>query len=86
MTDYQPISCDIHDYVEIACLYRFEVELILANGETVRGHAQTTRSVKGLHEYLIIDSGRKTIEVDLASITSMRACDNNPHFDLVRFC
>ena len=35
------ISCDLHDYIEIACMYHFSIELTLKNGECVSGVADT---------------------------------------------
>ncbi|HNP37451.1 MAG TPA: Rho-binding antiterminator [Woeseiaceae bacterium] len=40
---YQPIECDDHDFVEIACLDAYEVELVTDDGP-VTGIAETTRT------------------------------------------
>lgn len=35
------LSCDLHDHIEIACMYHFSVELILKSGECIAGVANT---------------------------------------------
>ena len=32
MDSYRPIACDLHDYLEIACLYRYRLLLELEDG------------------------------------------------------
>ncbi|MFU5691769.1 Rho-binding antiterminator, partial [Pseudomonas aeruginosa] len=32
MDSYHPIACDLHDYLEIACLYRYRLLLELEDG------------------------------------------------------
>jgi Rho-binding antiterminator len=36
------ISCEHYDYIEIACLYAYEIEIQLKSGETISGVAKTT--------------------------------------------
>jgi Rho-binding antiterminator len=50
------ISCDDYDYLEIACLYAYEVKLQLKSGETVEGKAITTGINEHKQEYLLIES------------------------------
>ena len=85
MNTYTPIACHIHDYIEIACLYHFEIELTLRDGDTVAGRARTTRVGADHHEYLVLIQQGFEREVDLAEISSMRAISDNPHFDSVDF-
>lgn len=37
------LDCDKHDYVEIVCLYRYPLRLILSNGTVLSGTAVDTR-------------------------------------------
>ena len=37
MEPYRPISCDLHDHLEIACLRRLRLRVELADGTQVHG-------------------------------------------------
>lgn len=57
MDSYRPIACDLHDYLEIACLYRYRLLLELEDGVRFEAEARTThtRAVRpggGKEEYL----------------------------------
>ncbi|MNZ96910.1 Rho-binding antiterminator [compost metagenome] len=56
MEVYRPLHCDLHDYVEIACLYRYWLRIELRDGLTFEAEAFTThtrRTTEGaLEEYL----------------------------------
>ena len=78
------LKCDLHDYLEIACLYKFKVELILKNKSKIQGIPITTMVVEKI-EYLELNSGDKFQTVALLELSSIRATDKNPHFDVVRF-
>ena len=79
------IKCAIHDYIEIACLYHYRIELALLNGDITRGRAETTQTRSDKKEYLVLktDSGEQHIEMD--SIKSMQALTRNPHFEKINF-
>ena len=80
------ISCALHDYIEIACLYGYPVELLLRDGSSHQGNAKTTRTGDNRREYLVIDQGADGLrEIDLESLQQMRALSPNPHFDKVDF-
>jgi Rho-binding antiterminator len=78
------LKCDLHDYLEIACLYKFEVELILKEDTKILGIPITIKTNEKT-EYLDINSCGKLITVPVLSLKSMRACKENPHFCLVKF-
>lgn len=52
----KPIACDLHDYLEIACLYGYRVKLTLKDGRVVEGKAVDTVTAADKHEYLALDS------------------------------
>ncbi|WP_025823330.1 Rho-binding antiterminator [Shewanella marina] len=81
------ISCDRHDYIEIACLYRLHIELSLLDGSKIEGIANTTitKTVAGAkQEYLILGVNGEAHEVALEQIKTMRAIETNPHFDVIQ--
>ncbi|AVK05217.1 MULTISPECIES: Rho-binding antiterminator [Pseudomonas aeruginosa group] len=42
MDGYRPIACDLHDYLEIACLYRYRLRLELDGDLCFEAEARTT--------------------------------------------
>ncbi|WP_041689742.1 Rho-binding antiterminator [Enterobacter sp. 638] len=55
MINYQPINCNLHDYLEIACLYRYWLRIELNDGACFDGKAMTTRTTAEREEYLEIE-------------------------------
>ncbi len=51
---YTPIACGDFDYLEIACMDNYDVELVMHN-EHVRGRAITTNNDK-TGEFLVIET------------------------------
>ena len=74
------INCEIHDVLELACLYRIKVQLSLKDKTSIIGIANTTRTAKDKHEYLVLEQDGSTIDVDMDKIKTMRALTKNPHF------
>ncbi len=52
MSDYVPIACGDYDYLEIACMDQYEVDLEIASGSK-RGIAKRLETLSG-EEYLWI--------------------------------
>lgn len=77
------MSCDQHDYVEIACLYRYVVKLTLKSGEEVTGIALDTRRNAQRQECIAINNIDNLIALD--AVATMEVLVENPHFKLVRF-
>ena len=49
----QILSCDLHDYLEIACMYSMPITLTLKDGTEHIGVATTIKSNRTLGEYLV---------------------------------
>ncbi len=79
------ISCANHDYIEIACMYRFEVRLVLENGRVAQGKAFQTVLNENKEECLVLEtkSGNKLIVLE--QVVSIEAVTDNPHFGKVSF-
>ena len=84
MTDYVPISCHLHDHVELACLRRYRVR-IGTRDEVVVGTAMTTRTDPHKQEWLVLarDGGRSELRLD--RILSLEPLDANAAFAQIRF-
>lgn len=84
------ISCDKHDYIEIACLYRLEVKLFLKNGpvkngQIVQGVAFNTTYSKNREECVVLNTGKGNETIVLEQIASLEAVTKNPHFEKIDF-
>jgi len=77
------IRCDIHDYIEIACLYKIEISLTLTSGEEVTGVASTTIIDARKQECIVIERGDESASIVLDTIKTMTAVTANPHFTSV---
>lgn len=78
MAAYRPLQCDLHDFLEIACLYRYWLRVELRDGPTFDAQAFTTHtrrnSQEGLEEYLEVrvDDASREIRLDrLHAITPL---------------
>jgi len=79
------LSCELHDYIEIACLYGFEIKLELRNDDIIRGIAKTTETSPDKREWLVLVIESQNQKFDLSDILSMEAITINNHFNKVLF-
>jgi Rho-binding antiterminator len=79
------VSCQLHDYIEIACLYGFRIRLLLNDGSSQQGRAITTQTTTDKREWLMIDQPSGPARIELNQIKTMQALDLNSHFDLIEF-
>lgn len=81
------LSCDLHDYLEIACMYGYQVELKLKNGLTFCGKPITTGINKQRVEYLLFEVAA-SIEREkllLCDLSSMQVITKNAKFKNISF-
>lgn len=79
------ISCANHDYIEIACMYRFEIRLVLKNGQVEQGKAFQTTLNKNKEECLVLETQAANKLIVLEQVVSIEAVTENPHFGKVDF-
>jgi Rho-binding antiterminator len=84
-TRLKMISCQTHDYIEIACLYGFQIRLQLTDGSTLQGKAITTETSSDKREWLILQQSTGKIQIDLMQIKSMQSLTPNSHFEQINF-
>lgn len=83
MRTYKPLDCDLHDYLEIACLYGYALDIELTDGQRLTARAITTRTSPTREEFLEVETadGRQDIRLDrLLAITPQ---DKNARFGRV---
>ena len=79
------ISCELHDYLEIACMYGYRVRLTIKNHQTIEGKAVDTVTTAEKREYLVIDNGYDKHEVELNQLVKMEVLTPNAKFKKVSF-
>jgi Rho-binding antiterminator len=79
------ISCPQYDYIEIACLYKFPLEIQLINGTTLIGVAFDTKINQEGQECLILKCEHEEQLVIMKDIKTLKATMNNPHFNVIEF-
>jgi len=77
------ISCELHDFVEVACMYGYQLRLILKDGETVEGRAVDIVS-ENQQELLVIDNDARQ-QIDLMTLAKMQVLTPNAKFSEVVF-
>jgi Rho-binding antiterminator len=85
----QPIiSCDLHDYLEVACMYGYQVQLTLNDQQIIEGKAIDTMTTEDKREFLVIDidhgHGPKK-QIELNQIRKMQVLTPNAKFSEVTF-
>ncbi len=82
-----PIKCEIYDYIEIICLYRYMVKLTLTDGTHIQGQFDRTLYVsrnQQKHEAIAgINQQQQAIEVILTDITSIDVLSQNASFSYI---
>ncbi|WP_445765878.1 Rho-binding antiterminator [Rheinheimera sp.] len=79
------LKCDLHDYIEIVCLYHYPLKLTLSSGAVLTGTALTTRYNNQRQECLVIKQNDNEQQVVLEDIALLEVTVQNPHLQQVRF-
>lgn len=82
MKAYQPLPCDLYDYLEIACLYGYRLHLELLDGSTLKAQAQTTRT-SNTDEWLVLQSDSGPLEIRLDQLLAITPLDEHARFDRI---
>ncbi|WP_068547707.1 Rho-binding antiterminator [Thalassotalea crassostreae] len=79
------ISCEQHDYVEIACMYNYLIKLTLKSGDEITGIAVDVKRNTSREECIKIKVNNSEQLCVLDSVSKMEALADNPHFKVVSF-
>ena len=74
MKPYRPLNCDLHDFLEIACMHGYRLQVDPLEGSSFVARALDTRTAPSKEEFLVLqnDSGRQEIRLDhLLAITPL---------------
>lgn len=79
------LKCDLHDYLEIACMFKLNVELTLKDTSKVIGLPITTTIDSERNECLVVLLNKQQKLIPTNLIHQMRALVANQHFDIIEF-
>jgi Rho-binding antiterminator len=77
------ISCYLHDYLEIACLYGYQVKVSLNGCENIEGKALDLQTIDK-REYLLIE-GKTPHRIELNQLKKLQVLTPNAKFTEVNF-
>ena len=84
MPDSALISCALHDYIEISCLYGYQLKLLLNNQQIIAGKAIDILTDPEKKEYLLLESDQQ-IKIELAEIKQLQVLTPGAKFHTVSF-
>ncbi|GJA55604.1 hypothetical protein KAM348_30270 [Aeromonas caviae] len=67
MADYQPVSCDLYDWLEIAASWQLPVTITDRAGRTWTDRIRTIEASGGV-EYLLLERAERLSLADLATL------------------
>lgn len=81
--DYTPIQCQLYDFIEIACMKHYTLEIELLDNEKITAKALTTL-IKDKQEFLIISNEqREEQSLRLDTIKAITPLNENAEFKRV---
>ena len=80
MNAYQPLNCDLHDYLEIACMHRYSLQIEMIDGQSFAARALTTRTAPSKEEFLVLQNDNGQLEVRLDQLLAITPLDPNASF------
>jgi len=79
MNAYQPLNCDLHDYLEIACMHGYALQVQLIDDQCFAARALTTRTRNG-QEFLVLQRDAAPFEVRLDQLLAITPTDSGASF------
>ncbi|MDX7858451.1 Rho-binding antiterminator [Aeromonas caviae] len=70
MADYQPISCDLYDWLEIAASWQLPVTITDRDGRTWADRIRTIEASDGV-EYLLLERAERAERLSLADLATL---------------
>ena len=80
---YQPLDCDLHDLLEIACLYRYLVRVELVDGGGFEARALTTHTSAEKEEFFVLELEDDRCEVRLDRLQAITPLEPGARFGRV---
>jgi Rho-binding antiterminator len=85
MNEYRPMNCDQHDFLEIACMHGYQLDIELKDGARLAARALNTRTSSDKEEFLIVEAAGGQQEIRLDQLLAITPQDANAQFGRVEF-
>ncbi|MGK9003459.1 Rho-binding antiterminator [Citrobacter europaeus] len=85
MEKYHPIDCDLHDYLEIACMYHYLLRIELTDSTCFDAKALTTCTTADKEEFLLVELHENEQKIRLDCLSSITALTPGASFSTVKF-
>lgn len=82
---YRPIHCDLHDHVELACIYRYRIRVATNDARIITGTAITTRTDRAKQEWLLVEEEGGETSIRLDRIRSIEPLTPGARFSKIQF-
>jgi Rho-binding antiterminator len=82
---YRPISCELHDHLEIACLHRYRLLIELTDGRQFEARALDTDTAASKEEFLVVAHEDITERLRLDHLLAITPLDAHARYGRVRF-
>ncbi|MCC6915928.1 Rho-binding antiterminator [Nitrosomonas sp.] len=79
------IPCDLHDYIEVACMYGYQVRLILKDQSVIEGKTKDVLTDPEKREFLLLETGSGPQQVELIALDKLLVLTPNARFSEVDF-
>ncbi len=79
------ISCELHDFVEVACMYTYQLKLILKNEQILEGKALDIINSADKKECLVLETNGEKQHIELTQLAKMEVSTPNAKFKEVIF-
>jgi Rho-binding antiterminator len=78
------ISCDLHDHIEVICMYGYRIRLELKDQQIIEGTAVDIITSPEKREYLLINNGQEQ-QIELTQLAKMAVLTPNARFKEIIF-
>ncbi len=78
------ISCDLHDHIEVVCMYGYRVRLELKDQQIIEGKAIDIITSPEKCEYLLIKNEQEQ-QIELAQLAKLQVLTPNARFKEINF-
>lgn len=85
MKSYQPLNCDLHDFLEIACMRGYLLDVDLIDGQRLIARAVTTRTSDTKEEFMVFEQDGRQWELRLDQLAAITPLDDNADFGRIAF-
>ena len=83
--NHDAITCEQHDFIEVACMYGYQLKLILKDKQVMEGKAIDIVSSIEKGECLVIDDNVNQQHVVLSQLAKLEVTTPNAKFSEVTF-